>query len=83
MPRHLLEGGVFDQLTDYCHSKKHKITEITVANSLAAWLPFDQLFCKFENIGGRDAPYAPQPAHSWLKAEKFAKNTFTRIDEAD
>ena len=34
-----------------------KVTENTVANSLSAWLPFDQLFCKYENIGGRDTPH--------------------------
>ena len=38
---------------------KKKIAENTVANSLAAWLPFDQLSCKFENIGG--ATPAPKP----------------------
>jgi len=33
--------------------------ENTVANLLGAWLTFDQLSCKFENIGGRDASHAP------------------------
>jgi len=34
-----------------------KVTENSVANPLATQLTFDQLACKFENIGGgRDAP---------------------------
>ena len=34
--------------------------ENTVANSLAAWLTFDQLSCKFENIRGSvTLPHAP------------------------
>ena len=63
MPRHLLlGGGRFDQLTNYLtklllKKKEVKVTENTVDNPLAAWLPFlDQLSCKFENIGGRNAP---------------------------
>jgi len=42
--------------------KKEKVTENTVATSLAAWLPFDQLSCEFENIGV-DAMSPSQSAH--------------------
>jgi len=38
--------------------KKKKAPEI-LAKSLQAWLLFDQLSCKFEDIGGRDAPHTP------------------------
>ena len=69
-------GERIDQLTKYCYS------EIIVSNSLPAWLPFDQLFCKFESIGASRPP-RPQTAHPWLKPEKFAKNTFTKVDKAD
>ena len=62
--------------------KTNKITEVTVANSLPAWLPIDQLFCKFENIGGMTPPCL-QSAYPWLEAENVAENTFTKIDEAD
>ena len=41
------------------HLMKKKVTENTVASSLAAWLTFDQLSCKFENIGGCDTPTPP------------------------
>ena len=35
-----------------------------MANSLAAWLTFDQLSCKFENFkGGAIPPHAPPSAH--------------------
>jgi len=37
-------------------TKKENLRENSVANSLAAWLPFDQLPCKFENIGGGVTP---------------------------
>ena len=33
-----------------------KVTDETVTNPLAAWLTFDQLSCKFENIGGVRCP---------------------------
>ena len=60
MPRHLLfGGGIIDELTNYQYLNKEKVTENTVVTSLAAWLPFDQLSCKFENIGERDAPTPP------------------------
>ena len=36
---------------------KRKVTENTVANSLAAWLTFNQLSCN--GNGGHDAPHAP------------------------
>ena len=38
---------------------KEKVTETTVANSLAVWLTFDQLFYKFESIGCGVTPHAP------------------------
>ena len=47
-------GGRFDQLTNYCYFKN--VTENTVANSIAAWLPIYQLSCKFENIGEPTSP---------------------------
>jgi len=33
-------------------TKKENLRENSVANSLAAWLPFDQLPCKFEKLEG-------------------------------
>ena len=45
-----------------------KVTEYTVGNPLATWLTFDQLSCKFENIGGgHDAPSTPASAHLCAK----------------
>ena len=62
MQRHFPHsGGSFNQLANCCYQKK--VTENTVANSLAACLTFDQLSCKFENIGGLGAPMPPS-AHS-------------------
>jgi len=39
--------------------KKEKVTENTVTTSLAAWLPFDQISCEFENIGVDAMPPLP------------------------
>ena len=43
------------------NSKSKKVTENTVAISLAARLTFDQLSCEFENIGGGATP-PPYPS---------------------
>ena len=64
-------GGRIDQLANYCCYKK--VTENTVANSLAAWLPFDQLSCKFENIRGAWSRPHPQPALP--RAQSMKKGT--------
>ena len=45
-------GAAFGQLTNYIYLKK--VTENTVGNSLAAWLTFDELSCKFDTTRGRD-----------------------------
>ena len=50
--------GRFNHLTNYCYLKK--ITENTMANSLAALLTFDQLSCNFEDIGDVSPP-RPHP----------------------
>ena len=40
-------------------TKTKKVPGNTVAKSLQVWLLFDQLSCKFENVGGCDAPGPP------------------------
>ena len=45
-----------------------------MANPIAAWLTFDQLSCKFENIGGRLAPMPPSQ-HPCLKGLQLADDT--------
>ena len=52
------KSSSFDQLTNYCYQKK-KVTENSVANSLAAWPTFDQLSWKLEDIGGVQCPHTP------------------------
>ena len=60
VPRHLLLGGGTYWPTDQLLLlRKKKVTENTIANSLAAWLPFDQLSCKFDNIRGVRRPHTP------------------------
>ena len=54
-----------DQLTNYCYqivplNKGHKkYCGLWPTLLLPAWLTFGKLSCKFENIGGRDAPRPP------------------------
>ena len=57
-------GGAFWPIDQLLLLKK--LTENTVANSLAAWLHFDQLSCKFEILGARSSHVPPQSAHPWL-----------------
>ena len=55
-------GGAFWPTDQLLLLKKKKVTQNTSANSLAAWLIFHQLSCKFENIGPQRHP----SAHPWL-----------------
>ena len=81
--RHLLlGGGCFDQLINYCYSKQydHRTYFSQLSSSTAAfWLTLLQILKYWR----ASRPHTPQSARPWLKADKFAKNTFTSIDVAD
>ena len=57
--RHLLLGGGAFSPIDQLLLLKKKVTVNTVAKVLAASLTFDQLSCKFDNIGGARRPPWP------------------------
>ena len=52
-----LRGGAFTNRQTIVADKK--VTKNAVAKSPAAWLPFDQVSGKFENIGRRHTPASP------------------------
>ena len=59
VPRHFpLKGGGVSPIDQLFLIKRKKVTKNTVTSSPAACLTFDQPSCKFDNIGGRDAPHA-------------------------
>ena len=66
--------GALYQLTNYCYKK---VPETTVAKSLPAWLPFDhsfdQLSCKFDDIGSATLPHVTQSAHPCIGCQQLLK----------
>ena len=81
MPRHLLlGGGRSDQLTNYCYYSvtKKRVTEYTVANSLAAWLTFLTNFLANLKILGGTTPPRPHRHIPALKAYLMQARLITR-----